>query len=59
MQTPIFTIKKWQGSFPYMFECKRLNYQVVFTDIEAGKAAIESRFGKCIFRLSKDLAEVK
>ena len=57
MGTPVFTIKKWYGSFPYMFECKSLNYQVVFTDIEAGKKTVESRFGKCIFRLSKDLKE--
>ena len=55
MKRPIFTIKKWQGSFPYMFECRHPYYQVVFTDIEAGKRAIEARFGSCIFRLSKEL----
>ena len=57
MGTPVFTIKKWCGSFPYMFECKGLGYQVVFTTIEGGKQAVEARFGKCIFRLSKDLKE--
>lgn len=58
MGRPVFTIKKWYSdSFPYVFECKGLCYQVVFTNIEAGKKSVEARFGKCIFRLSKELQE--
>jgi len=52
MKYPVFVIRRWPSpSFPYCFECKRMNYQVVFTTIEGGKQAIEARFGKCIFRV--------
>ena len=48
---PVFIIKKWpSATFPYCFECKQLDYQVVFCTIEGGKKAISARFGNVIFR---------